>query len=148
MTRAQRLFGALVLAQAAHSLEEWAFRLWDSLPPARLISGLLSQDLERGFIIFNVSIFLFGLWCFLWPVRRRSASAPAFMWGWAIVEIANGFVHPGWSLIQGGYTPGTVTAFLVGPLGFLLAREVRLGDRRMAGAGAVSGVDQRSGDSS
>ena len=144
MTRAQRLFGALVLAQVAHSLEEWAFRLWDSLPPARLISGLLSLDLERGFIIFNVSIFLFGVWCFFWPVRRGWPSAPAFMWGWAIVEIANGFVHPGWSLIQGGYTPGTVTAFLVGPLGFLLARELRRGrDRRSSGAGAVSGVDQR-----
>lgn len=129
MPREQRLFGALVAAQAAHSLEEWAFRLWDSLPPARVVSGLVSQDLERGFIILSLSLFLFGVWCFFWPVRRRWPSAPALMWGWAIVETANGFVHPGWSLIQGGYTPGTATAFLVGPLGILLARELQRRDR-------------------
>jgi len=115
-TRTQRLFCALVLGQAAHSIEEWAFRLWDSLPPARLISAALSDDLERGFILFNVSIFLFGLWCFFWPVRSGWPSARTFMWGWAIVEIAN-------------------------PLGFLLARELLRDARRTAGA--VSGVDQR-----
>jgi len=39
------------VAQAAHSIEEYAGRLWESFPPARLVSGLVSPDLERGFII-------------------------------------------------------------------------------------------------
>jgi hypothetical protein len=39
------VFGALVLAQAAHSTEESVGRLWESLPPARFISDLASDDL-------------------------------------------------------------------------------------------------------
>ena len=123
--RSQRLFGLLVLAQAAHSIEEYIFRLWESLPPARLIAGLISSDLERGFAIGNVALFLFGAWCYLWPVRRGWPSARTLMWAWAMVEIANGFVHPLWSLRQGMYTAGTVTAPFLGVLGFLLARELR-----------------------
>jgi hypothetical protein len=70
MTRLQSAFGALILAQAAHSTEEYVGRLWESFPPARLISGLVSQDLERGFLILNLSLVVFGLSCWLWPVRR------------------------------------------------------------------------------
>ncbi|MEX2273365.1 MAG: hypothetical protein WD690_17985 [Vicinamibacterales bacterium] len=124
VTRKQRLFGLVVLAQAAHSTEEYLFRLWETLPPARLISSLIDSDLERGFVIFNLAVFVFGVWTFFWPVRRNWPAARAIMWGWAIVEIANGFVHPFWSLRQGMYTAGTVTAPIVGILGFLLAREL------------------------
>lgn len=60
-------FGALVLAQAAHSLEEYMGRLWESFPPARFLTGLISQDLEQGFVVINVSLVAFGVWCFLWP---------------------------------------------------------------------------------
>jgi uncharacterized protein with HXXEE motif len=117
MTRFQAAFGAVVLAQAAHSVEEYAGRLWESFPPARLLSGLVSQDLERGFLIINVSLVAFGLWCFFWPVRRAWPSAVGFAWAWAGVEIINGIGHPLWSLRQGGYTPGVATA----PLLLLLA---------------------------
>jgi len=34
MTRLQMAFGGLVLAQAAHSLEEYVGRLWESFQPA------------------------------------------------------------------------------------------------------------------
>ena len=75
MTRFQATFGTLVLAQAAHSMEEYVGQLWESFPPARFLTGLISQDLERGFIVINVSLVAFGLWCFLWPVRRGWLSA-------------------------------------------------------------------------
>ena len=61
MTRFQVAFGVLVLAQAAHSVEEYVGRLWESFPPARFLTGLLSQDLERGFLVINVSLVAFGL---------------------------------------------------------------------------------------
>ena len=70
MTRLQTGFGALILAQAAHSVEEYLGRLWESFPPARAITGLISQNLEQGFVILNVALVGFGVWCFLWPVRR------------------------------------------------------------------------------
>ncbi len=124
MQRAQALFGLLVLTQAAHSTEEYLFRLWEVLPPARFVASLISDNLPRGFLLGNVVLVLFAAWCYGWPVRRRWRSAPAFMWPWAIVEIVNGFVHPLWSFRMGHYTAGAATAPLLGLLGFLLARHL------------------------
>jgi len=138
MSRAQLLFGALVLAQAAHSVEEYVGRLWESLPPARWLSGLVSPDLATGFLILNVSIFLIGAWAFLWPVRRTWPSARTFMWIWAIVEISNGLVHPGWSILQRTYIPGTLTAPVLLVLGLMLART--LSRSAPSGAAAAPGV--------
>jgi hypothetical protein len=41
-------FLILILTQAAHSVEEYVFRLYDVLAPARFISGLFSADLPTG----------------------------------------------------------------------------------------------------
>jgi hypothetical protein len=125
MTRAQWLFGALVLAQVAHSVEEYFFELWTTLPPARMLSGLVSPDLERGFLVINIAIFIFGVWCVLWPVRRGWPSARTIMRGWVIVEIANGFVHPLWSMLNGIYVAGTGTAPFLLTIALLLAVELR-----------------------
>jgi hypothetical protein len=112
--RSVTTFGLLILAQTAHSIEEYAGRLWESLPPARFVSGLFSNDLRLGFLLANVLIVTFGVWCYLWPVSRRWRSARAFALGWAVVELVNGMVHSLWSLRQGGYAPGVATApFLV-----------------------------------
>jgi hypothetical protein len=119
--RLQSAFGALVLAQAAHSTEEYAGRLWESFPPARLVSSLVSQDLARGFLILNLSLVVFGLWCWLVPVRRGWPVAVPLAWGWVLVEIVNGIGHPLWSLRQGAYTPGVLTAPLLLILGINLA---------------------------
>ena len=35
-------FWLLILAQAAHSIEEYVGRLYDVFPPARVVSGLIS----------------------------------------------------------------------------------------------------------
>ena len=115
--RAQKVFAALVVAQAAHSVEEYVGHLWESFPPARFVSGLVSEDLERGFLFLNIALVAFGFWCLLWPVRRDWPSAVPIMWGWALVELINGTVHPLWALRQGGYAPGVITA----PILFMVA---------------------------
>lgn len=48
MSRLQKRFGALVIAQATHSIEEYLGRLWDTFPPARYVTGLVSNDREWG----------------------------------------------------------------------------------------------------
>lgn len=103
-------FSGLVLAQTAHSIEEYLGRLWESFPPARFLTGLFPFDRAITFVILNIAIIAFGLWCLLWPVRRRWPSAAGLMWIWVVIETINGVGHPLWSLRQGGYTPGVITA--------------------------------------
>jgi hypothetical protein len=131
MTRLRSAFGALVLAQAAHSMEEYLGRLWESFPPARLVSSLVSKDLERGFVILNLSLVAFGLWCWLWPVRRGWPAAVPLAWGWAVLEMINGIGHPLWTLLQGRYTPGVATAPLLLALALNLAHSVRKGSQAL-----------------
>lgn len=110
MSRFQFAFGALVLIQAVHSAEEYAGRLWESFPPARLIVSLISSDLERGFVILNLAFVAFGVWAFLVPVRRRWPSAIPIAWFWAVMEAINVCGHILWTIRQGHYTPGVATA--------------------------------------
>ena len=110
MTRLQSTFIALVGTQAAHSVEEYIGRLYEAFPPARFVSGLISQDLERGFVIVNLALLAFGLWCFVWPVRKQWPSAVPLAWLWVAIELVNGVGHPLWSLRQLRYTPGVGTA--------------------------------------
>jgi hypothetical protein len=121
-------FAALVLAQFAHSAEEYLGRLWESFPPARFVSGLISDDLERGFLTANVCLVLFGLWCLLWPVRRRWPVAVPLAWAWVTLEVINGTGHLLWTLRQGGYTPGVATAPVLLVLAISLASVI--GDRQ------------------
>jgi Protein of unknown function with HXXEE motif len=134
MSRSSRVaFLALVLAQAAHSVEEYQTRLYDVFPPARFVSGLLSADRRVGFVIFNVSLVAFGLWCFFGPIRGARPSARPLAWAWASVETANGIGHIAWALAAGAYRPGLATApFLVAiglTLTALLRRDLRFGLR-------------------
>ena len=125
VTGVEITFGALVLAQAAHSIEEYLGRLWDVFLPARLVSGLVSQDLQTGFVVLNMSLVAFGVWCLAWPVHRRWENAAAFMWIWVGVESANGVGHILWALSQGRYAPGVMTApFLLG-LALYLGTQLR-----------------------
>ena len=123
-SRVTTAFGALVLAQAAHSTEESIWRLWESFPPARFVAGLVSDNPEHGFIFLNVCIVAFGVWCYFWPIRRGWPVATAILWGWIVVETINGITHPTWSVIQGGYTPGVVTALILAPLALYVAKQV------------------------
>jgi hypothetical protein len=103
-------FSALVLVQVAHSTEEYIGRLWESFPPARFLTGLISSDRELGFKVINSALVAFGLWCLMAPVRKEWPSATGFIWFWIVLKIINGFGHLGWTLRQGGYTPGVLTA--------------------------------------
>jgi Protein of unknown function with HXXEE motif len=123
--RQSRLFLALIVAQACHSVEEYAFRLFDVFPPARWLVSLFSDDPARGFIIFNIAFVAFGLWCYLFPVRRGWPSAIPLLWMWALIETVNGIVHPAFSIVVRGYTPGLVTSLALLPLGVLLIRRLR-----------------------
>jgi Protein of unknown function with HXXEE motif len=134
MNRFQVAFSALVLTQAAHSVEEYIGRLWESFPPARFVTGLISQDYERGFVVFNLLLIGFGFWCVLWPVRRGWPSAVAFAWPWIVIEVINGIGHPLWTLRQGGYTPGVATAPFLLVSAVYLARQTRLVEAQPSGA--------------
>jgi len=125
MDRRQGWFVTLVAAQAAHSLEEYAGRLYDVFPPAIWVSSLLAADRRLGFIAFNVALVSFGVLCWLLPIRLRWPSAVPLAWLWVGVELINGIGHPLWSLVQRGYTPGVATAPLLLLLSVLLAREIR-----------------------
>lgn len=140
-SRLQATFGALVVAQTAHSIEEYRGRLWESFPPAAFLTGLISSDRERAFLMINCALVAFGFWCLLWPVRRTWPSARAFVWSWTGLEIVNGLVHPAWSLRQGSYTPGALTAPILLGLALYLAlqlvrsqRPASRTDSRVAGA--------------
>jgi len=122
-SRSRVAFLALILAQAAHSIEEYVFRLFDVLAPARFISGLLSRDLARGFAIANIALVLFGVWCYAARVRQGRPSARSLAWFWALLELGNGIGHSAFALARGGYFPGVATApFLLGISVYLIAR--------------------------
>ena len=119
-------FLALILAQGAHSVEEYVFRLYDHLPPARAVSEAIGFDRAAGFVVVNSLLFAFGLLCWLLWVRpgRRAAWAVAF--AWAVLETLNGLGHFALAHAAGGYFPGLCTAPLLLALGlWLLAQLVR-----------------------
>lgn len=114
MQRPARLeFLLLVLAQAAHSVEEYVARLYDVFAPARLVSGLISDNLPLGFIVVNASVVAFGLWCWAIPVRRGWPAARGVAWFWVLLELGNGIGHSILALSRGGYFPGAITAPLL-----------------------------------
>ncbi|MFL5489572.1 MAG: HXXEE domain-containing protein [Gemmatimonadaceae bacterium] len=128
-TRQNATFAALILAQILHSIEEYLGRLWESFPPAAFVSGLVSTDHRIGFIVMNIALVMFGLWCLLVPVRRDWSAAPAVMWGWIALETANGIGHVAWSLYQRGYTPGLLTAPILLVAASYLAIQLRTTSR-------------------
>ena len=135
MTRFQLSFLALVATQAAHSIEEYIGRLYDVFPPARFVSGLISQNLQRGFVIFNVVLVSFGLWCFIGPVRGRWPSAIPLVWFWVVIELINGIGHAVWTVAEWRYTPGVATAPLLLLLALYLAGQLRAGRDGHVGSG-------------
>jgi len=72
--RDELVFLCLILAQGAHSIEEYVTRLYVVFAPARFVSSLVSHDLAVGFLLVNTALVAFGLWC--WAVL----CAPAGLW--------------------------------------------------------------------
>ena len=59
----QNCFLLIVLVQGLHSIEEYLGKIWEVFPPAALLCRLVSNNLETGFLIINIGLFIFGLWC-------------------------------------------------------------------------------------
>jgi hypothetical protein len=112
-SRSRIAFALVILAQAAHSVEEYAFRLFDVFAPARWVSGLFSTNLALGFALANVCIVLFGVWCYWARVRPFHPGAREYAWFWACLELGNGMGHILLSALRGTYFPGVGTAPLL-----------------------------------
>jgi len=119
--RSRFVFLLLVLTQAAHSVEEYVFRLYEVLAPVRFICGLLSNNPATGFIISNSALILFGLWCYLTYVRTGHRSAKVWAWLWILIELFNGIGHTAIALARGSYFPGVITAPVLLMLSIYLA---------------------------
>jgi len=119
------IFAALVMIQIAHSIEEYTGHLWEVLPPARVISGLFSSDLSRGFVVFNLGVVVLGVLCLAGPMARAWPAARPIAWGWSLVELLNGVGHLLLAFMQGGYFPGLVTAPVLIAFAILLMRDLR-----------------------
>ena len=78
--RRQLVFLFLILAQAAHSIEEYVTRLYEVFAPARFVSSLVSNNLALGFLVANVTLITFGLWCWAVPVRSGWHAAHGLIW--------------------------------------------------------------------
>ncbi len=122
--RSQYLFLGLILSQAAHSIEEYCFGLYEVLAPARFISRMVSSNLAFGFATVNVALVLFGLWCYLARVRKSHPSGRSWAWFWTVLEAVNGAGHLVLAASRGEYFPGAATAPLL--LGFSVSLGVSL----------------------
>ena len=114
----------LVLVQGLHSIEEYAGKLWEVFPPATYLTGLISTNHQAGFLMINAGLFLFGLWCWYVPVRRRGAAALQWIVLWMLIETINAIGHPVWSLYEGRYTPGLITSLLLIPILIVLYKQI------------------------
>jgi hypothetical protein len=133
--RTQLVFLCLILVQAAHSVEEYAAKLYDVLAPARFISSLFSHDLAHGFLIANLILVSFGLWCWAVPVRAGWPAASGLVWFWTLLEIGNGIGHTFFAVSRGGYFPGIATApLLLSIAGWLAVLQLRHPTRPSVGS--------------
>ena len=121
------LFLGLMLAQAAHSVEECVFGLYEVFPPARLLSGFISANHAVGFAIANTLLVSFGAWCYVALVRRRRPAGVLWAWFWTCLEAGNGAMHLLIAASRGEYFPGAATAPLL--LGFAVALSFALTGR-------------------
>jgi hypothetical protein len=114
-TSGRSAFLALMVAQAAHSMEEYVFGLYDVFAPARFVSSLISRDLARGFAVANLGLVLFGIGCYLVVVRPGRPAERGVAWLWTLLELGNGIGHMLLAVSRGRYFPGLATApFLLG----------------------------------
>jgi len=92
--RSQFAFLFLILAQGAHSIEEYVTKLYEVFAPARFVSSLVSNDLSLGFLVVNAALVTFGLWCWAVPVRSSWHAARGLVWFWTILELATASATP------------------------------------------------------
>lgn len=126
--RRRSLFVLLIAVQAAHSLEECWFRLYDVFQPAAFVAHLISTDTGFGFAVANLVLVDVGIWCYAEAIHPRRRAADAWLWGWTLLEAGNGMTHLTFATLRRGYAPGLFTAPLL--LGVALALGGHLLQRR------------------
>ncbi len=117
-------FLVLVIMQGLHSVEEYFGRLWEVFAPAKFLSTAVSKNPETGFLVINIGLFIFGLWCWLIPVRRNYVVARGLIGFWIIIELINGIGHPAWAIYEKSYVPGVATAPVLLILAIYLFRKL------------------------
>ena len=120
----RRIFLLLVSVQGLHSIEEYCGEIWTIFPPATVLCSLISSDLEVGFLVINIGLFLFGILSWLLLHKMPTALSRVVIWFWIVVEIINGVGHPIWSISEGGYTPGLMTAPILFIISLFLYRNL------------------------
>jgi hypothetical protein len=123
--RSRIAFAILIATQAAHSIEEYAFRLYAIFPPAQLVSALFSSDLRIGFAIANTAIVTVGIGSYVAALRATPRMARLWVWPWVVLEGANGVGHIILAAAQGAYFPGVATAPILLVLSIWLAFQLR-----------------------
>ncbi len=127
--RSKLIFLLLMIAQAAHSVEEYATRLFEVFAPARFVSGLVSEDLALGFAVINSVFVAVGAWCYVGPVRAGGAAGQIAAAVWVAIELGNGIVHIAMAAVTGAYFSGSLTAVVLVVAAVCLAVSL-LADRR------------------
>ncbi len=118
------------LFQAVHFTEELATGFHQRLP-ALFGLGPISVPV---FVAFNVGwLVVWGL--SVWGLAGRYRLALFPLWFLAIGSITNGVAHPLLSVWAGGYFPGVLTSPVVGVLGIVLLKRLRMVTSRTAGVG-------------
>lgn len=102
-------FLLLIAAQAAHSIEETCFRLWEVFLPAKLLVDIAGGEPLYTFAFLNGLLVVTMLACaVIFLNKRRFVSSVA--WVWVLIELGNGFTHITMYLVRDGYFPGVYTA--------------------------------------
>ncbi len=125
LSRLTKLYLALGLAQAAHSIEEMRMHLYQffDLIAARLPGFPMRNMSADTFATINMLVIagVLGLAPFVQAGRGCALRLAGVV---AAIEILNGIGHPSISLLIGRYMPGTYTAPLLFVLGILVLREL------------------------
>lgn len=125
LPRLTKLYLALGLAQAAHSIEEMRMRLYEFFDViAARFPGFPMRNMSADtFAAINLLV-VAGVLALVPFVQARCGWALGLAGVVAAIEILNGIGHAGISLLIGQYMPGTYTAPALLVLGALVLREL------------------------
>lgn len=116
----------LITAQLIHALEEYAFELWVVFAPARYLSGLVSENVEFGYILINITIILAGYFCCFKIIATGSNWTNFIILFWLFFETGNGLGHIVLSGLLGYHIPGLFTSPLLLIAAFVLWRSWKI----------------------
>jgi len=106
----RHLFLLLVTSQLLHSIEEVHYDLWAVFAPARFLSGLISSNLEYGFILGNIAVVCLGFACAILVFKSEARQWNWIVFSWVTIETINFCVHTFMAILTWGYFPGVFIA--------------------------------------